>query len=439
MSDQLPIPWKAPEADLVPASARTPEEFVKYAVALKAAEQQKVISALEAGLHELATEFVWKRALARLKQTLATLGMQFVGEMLGRDDITEMSAPDAVLTDWDAIRLAENLGVVSTTGALRLRHGFELLSHLAQSSEKELDEGLFDDEAVAVIRNCVKYILAEQDIRIAVNFSRFRDRLISETLTKDDPELQTLLGSPPFFLKTALRVLLATIKSEHGARLEHSLSNFSLILPEIWTRITEEDRWAVGTTYAEVANEGKTELVNALRRSLMKVSGFDYVPESLRSNTFKTAAQAVITTHFGMNNFHLEIGPTTTLARLGTVIPKPALIECMQAYLCVYLGNHYGFAWNAAPLAEQELKKISPDRWSYYITHQLAKDDIVLGTLMATSNLPASRFCTLIARLDFTVGEGSEATRLIAAAKANRPFEVTTVATQQWHKLRRNL
>ncbi len=434
MSDQLPMLWKAPEEVLVPATAKTPQEFVPYAVGLKPNEREKVIEAIEAGLHDLATEFVWKRALARLKQTLSTLGMQFVGEMLGRDDITEMTPPEAALTDWDAIRLAENLGVISTTGALRLRHGFELLSHLAQLQEGEADETLADTEAIGVIRHCIRYILAEQDIHIAVNFSRFRDRLMAETLTREDQQLQSLLGSPPFFLKTALRVLLATIKSEQGARLEHSLSNFNLILPEIWPRITEEDRWRVGTTYAEVANEGNKDLVQALRRLLMKVSGFDYVPENLRSNTFKAAAKAVITTHFSMNNFHLEVGPTATLARLGTVIPKPALIECVQAYLCVYLGNTYGFSFTAAPLAERELKRISAERWAYYLSEVIANDDVILGQLMGSR--PAARFCTLIRSLDFSLSEGSDATRLITAARENRPADVTAVAKQRWTRLR---
>jgi len=101
----------------------------------KPGEQVKIIQALEQGFHELATEFVWKRALTRLKQTLSSLGMQFVGEMLGREDITEISDPNAVLTDWDAIRLAENLGVINTFGALRLRHGSTAISSLPNAGE----------------------------------------------------------------------------------------------------------------------------------------------------------------------------------------------------------------------------------------------------------------------------------------------------------------
>jgi hypothetical protein len=430
---QMMMPWRAPEPKLLPAA---PEEFVPLAVALRASEQQRVVQALQQGFHELATEFVWKRALSRLKQTLSNLGMQFVGEMLGRGDITENSQANAVLTDWDAIRLAENLGVINTFGALRLRHAFELLSHLSQMPEGEEQEELDRNEAITVIRFCVKYILSEQDFGVAVDFSRLRNRLVSETLTKDDLQLQNLLGSPPFFLKTALRVLLATIRTEHGARLEHSLSNFNLVLPDMWPRVAEEDRWAVGTTYAEMANEGRTDLLNTLRRALMKVSGFDYVPETLRSNTFKQAAKNVITAHFSMNNFHLEYPATLSLSKLGTVIPKPAVIESIQAYLCVYLGNRYGHSFQAAPLAEGELKKISSDRWSYYLTKVFANDDVILGELMNAQ--PSVRFCALIRDLDPGLEDdrSADSSQILAAARGNRSPVVSQLAGARWHRLR---
>lgn len=432
MSTEL-IPWRAPESSTLPVSAKRPEEFIPYAIALKPNEQHRVLQAIEQGFYELATEFVWKRSLSRLKETLATLGMQFVGEMLGRDDINEFSQPEAVLTDWDAIRLAENLGVISSTGALRLRHAFELLSHLSRIQE---EEELEESEAVTVVRNCVRYVLSESNFGIAVNFSRFRERLTSETISKDDSQMQILLGSPPFFLKTALRVLLATIKSEHGAKLEHSLSNFNLVLPEVWSRISEEDRWAVGTTYAEVANEGKNDLLKALRRALLKVSGFDYVPENLRSNTFKLAAKAVINAHFSLNNYYLESGPVTTLAKLGTVIPRPALIDCMQAYLCVYLGNSYGYSFAAAPMAGKELHAISQDRWQYYLSSVLLNDDVILEKLMYDK--PSIRFCNLIGSMDLNLeGEKlSDAAKLIGAAKNNRAPEVRRLASFRWHKVR---
>jgi hypothetical protein len=277
-------------------------------------------------------------------------------------------------------------------------------------------------------------VLSASDIGVALDFSRFRERLTSETIGKEDPQMQTLLSSAPFFLTTTLRVLLAAVKAERGAKLEHSLRNFNLLLIEVWGRITEEDKWAVGTTYAEVANDGKSDVMAALRRSLIRVSGFDYVPESLRSNTFKLAAQTVIEAHFSMDNFHLEAEPVKTLSRLGTIIPRPALIDCMRAYLCVYLGNRYGFSFAAAPLAYGELTRISADRWEYYLGKVLPNDDTILLKLM--DEKPIERFCALMLRIPVTPslesGMSPIAIRLINAARQRRLNEVNKLATTRW-------
>ncbi len=425
MNNEL-VPWRAPDANQLPSTAKLPRDFIPFAVALKPKEQHKVMQAIEQGLYDFATDFVWRRSLSRLKQTLSSLGMQFIGEMLGREDINEYSPPENVLTDWDAIRLAENLGVINFTGVLRLRHSFELLSHLSQP---QTDEELEEAEAYNIIKNCVRYILSESDFGIAINFTRFRERLTSESLSKDDSQLQNIINSSPFFLTTALRVLLTGVKSETGARLDHCLNNFSITLPEIWERISEEDRWIVGTTYAEVANEGRNNVVAAIRRVLLSVSGFDYVPENLRSNTFRQAAKSVINAHFSKDNFFLETQPITLLSKLGTVIPRPALITCMQAYLCVYLGNMYGFSFGAAPVAETELKKISARYWNYYLNKALVADDLILAKLMERK--PAERFIALVSDFGFNIEletDDSLVNGLIEAIRKKNTPRVTHIA-----------
>ena len=72
------------------------------------------------------------------------------------------------------------------------------------------------------------------------------------------------------------------------------------------------------------------------------------MPENLRSVTFKKAAAAVIETHFEFNNFYNEPSVVRKLASLGSTIPLPAFIDCIQAYLAVYLGNSYGVSNIAA-------------------------------------------------------------------------------------------
>ncbi len=144
------------------------------------------------------------------------------------------------------------------------------------------------------------------------------------------------------------------------------MANINLILPLVWDGLRDTEKWQVGRIYAEVHSEGKTTSMGGLRKALLKVEGFDFVPESLRLTTFIEAAEKVIKAHEGFDNFYLEESPMKMLKSLGTVIPTPSFPICASAILAVHLGNMYGSSWNASPIARDMLDKFTPDR---VITH----------------------------------------------------------------------
>ena len=111
------------------------------------------------------------------------------------------------------------------------------------------------------------------------------------------------------------------------------------------------------------------------------VQGFDFVPESLRSNTFTETAARVLSAHFSYNNFYNETEPMTTLANLGSTIPMPAFSKCIEATLAVWLGNFYGFSHGAEPVARQVLNALRPSQWEYYCNECLYSDRTLLDKL----------------------------------------------------------
>jgi hypothetical protein len=434
MSDSKNIvPWEPYGGIVIPTDAIDANQIVPLARGLKESDKTRVISAFRSGYFDMAAEFVWRRSMSRLRSILSSLGMKFVGEMLGRDDIDEASPPDKVLTEYDTIYLAEALGVISSTGRLRLLHAFEILSHFGEGESKE-EMSIID--AISLVRACVQYVLGEKDIGVAIDFSNFRHRLLSEPLPLNDPQVQQLLASPPFFLRTTLKVLLASVKSVHGATLERTLGNLNALLPNMWPKLPETDRWSVGSMYAEVSALGNSMAIAGLKSALTKVSGFDYVPEMLRSMEYKKAAKAVLDAHFSFNNFYAEPAPTEQLAKLGTVIPSSVLAECIQAYLAVYMGNFYNIAWNAAPIAEKELKKLTNDRWQYYLNKILYADEVILRKLMDDN--PTKRFNNLVTELklnDFPI-TNKKVTLLLKAASKNNLLNEKQIALDLWEELR---
>ncbi|NQX52268.1 hypothetical protein HQN86_01445 [Pedobacter panaciterrae] len=367
--------WQGPNGIVVPASAKDATEIMPLAAYLSDRQKAQIIAAFQVEAYDMAAEYAWKKAMVKLKETLATLGLRFIGEMLNRDDIDEYSLVDAVLTDYSAIQLAEQLGVVGTTAALKLRHCNELITHyFSKNAEEELDY----NTAFSIVRSSIQYILGESDISIGVEFSQFRQRLLNEALRTDDDQVESIINAPLFYLRTVMTILLSAIKNDIGAKLEHAIANLNLVITHVWKKLGENDKWNIGTAYRDVTSAGNTIAASGLKSALLKVGGFDYVPENLRSVTFIKAAQQVLETHFAFNNFYNEPAVVGKLSKLGSTIPAPALIECMQAYLAVLIGNSYGVSNDAAYIANSELAKISEERWLYYFEKVIQTDEIIL-------------------------------------------------------------
>lgn len=115
---------------------------------------------------------------------------------------------------------------------------------------------------------------------------------------------------------------------------------------------------------------------------------------------FKEMARKVIDVHDSYNNFYNETGVVKALANLGTRIPEPAFLVCLDAYLLVYLGNYYGYSRTAAPLAAEELKKISQDRWQVYFSTYINTDDRILNNLETRTQV--SRMKSLLESIEMT-------------------------------------
>lgn len=412
-------PWNGSAGIVVP-QATDPTALIPYIKGLKPREEIQIMNALKNKDYDMGIDFLWRRAFAKLRATIATLGMQFVGEMLSRPEITDSSNPDQVLTDYDTIRIAENLAIFDQTGMFRIKQAFDTYSHFTNPSTSE---PYGPPEILQIVNATVLYILGQENIDVAVNFSKLRKNLTSEVINTDDDQIKLLIDSPPFFIKTAITVLIASIKTQKGAILEITLANLNLLLPAIWDKLPEQERWEIGKLYRDMSASGETTKKAGVKKALIKVKGFDYVPENLRSNTFKYVAKEVVTVHHGFNNFNLEVAPTMHLASLGTTIPSDALAECIQAYLCVFLGNFYNISWKAAEIAENELKKISIDRWEYYFNKLFPSDDIILEKL--TMDKPINRFFLLIENLSkdiwlFNIDLKSVQDLLEAAKKRNQ-------------------
>jgi len=389
--------WNPKGVVNIPVTATTPADIITYARQLSKRETTQIVEAFKVGNFEMGSLFLWQKTMTALKKQLGSLGMDFISELLDRKDIKSDSAATQVLTDFDAVKLSEELGMFSSTQAMRFRSVMQMMAHFSETpdeDEEDEDRQMMPEEAIQCLRTCIQGVLAHEKLEGAIEFANFREALEERSFIKEDIEIQSLLTSPYFFRRTTLRVILALAKTSKGAQLEHVLANSNIIIPLLWEDLLKPDRWLVGRAYAEVHSEGRKTSASGLRKALLKVKGFDYVPEDLRPRSFVEAAMALQSTHFSQNNFYNEPIAVKHLASMGSVIPVPALSQCITSLLCVRIGNHWGVSWAAQDPATRMLNKLNEERWKYYLNECLPGDEIILDKL-CDDNV-AERWCDLI-------------------------------------------
>lgn len=400
MSDKIQL-WKAAQVSIVPQEAENIHGIICSSDVTNLSENQKnqIIGAFNAKAYDMAAEYVWRKTITKLREAILNLGNDFIKELLQRSDSDDNLQIDSLLTDYNTINLAEQLGMISCEGALDLRQSLETLQFYFSSEASKEGCYLGKLKVLNIVLACVKNILSKPNMQVALEFTQLRDKLLKEDIKEDDIEISQLKLSSLFFLRTVCTVLSSAIKTKQGAVLEHSVNNFKLIIPLIWNKLTDDDKWKIGFLYRDVVSDGNTKAANGVKIALLKNGGFDFVPENLRSQTFIKAAHNLIDKHFEYDNYYKEPRAIKELANLGTVIPEPALMQCMKAYILVYIGNFYGRSISAVDIAEKQLTLISTEQWIQFFDRMLPYDQDLLGALYSTSLKPIRNFYELLRTL----------------------------------------
>ncbi len=399
MENKAIILWSNSDLPVLPKKVADISELVNYGLQLSPKDQKQIVKAFNDESYEMVSTYIWTKAINSLRNQLSKMGIQFIAEMLDRPDINEHTNLQQAISEFEAIRLAEELGVISGTASFRLKKAMETVTHFNQPElEADPENELSEEETKTIIRSCIQGVLGYNKIEAAIDFKNFRIELEEITLPEDSPYIIKLLQSPYFFHRTTIRILLSLIKTTTGAQLENSLANSNLIIPKIWKSLKHPEKYQVGRSYSELFTDGKTKASSGIKQVLLKVKGFDFVPEDLRSSSFIKVANEILLAHGGLNNFYNEPAPTNTLYRMGSVIPIPAFPICMTAILSVKLGNSYGVSNAAQDSAVSMFRSVTHDRWVYFFNECLPTDERLLYKLQL--NYPSQRWISLFS-VDF--------------------------------------
>lgn len=438
MEDTSIMLWSNSNLPILPKKIQDISQLVNFGLQLSSKDQNQIVKAFNDGSYEMVSTYIWTKAINSLRNQLSKMGVSFIAEMLDRPDINEHSNLQQAISEFEAIRLAEELGVISGTASFRLKNAMDTVTHFNQPElEDDPENDLSEEETKTIIRSCIQGVLGYNKIDAAIDFKNFRRELEEVTLPEDSPYIIKLVQSPYFFHRTTIRILLSLIKTASGAQLENSLANSNLIIPKIWNNLRHPEKYQVGRSYSELFSDGKTKASSGLKQVLLKVKGFDFVPEDLRSSSFIKVANEILVAHSGLNNFYNEPAPTNTLYRMGSIIPTPAFAVCMTAILSVKLGNSYGISNAAQGSANSMLKAITHDRWVYFFNECLPTDERVLYKL--TLNYPSQKWLTLFDsnHIDAFLQEVKhrDIINLLKFTKEKRQEKLNRIASDMYGKL----
>lgn len=161
--------WRADNQIVVADTINDPTVIANHALQLRERERHQVATNLQSGNYEVASTYIWTRTMALLKKQLASLGPEFIGELLQRPEVDEFTDIPTSISDSEAISLALDLGMFSPLQTKRLFHSQEIVTYFAGLSGDvggHDDEVMTEQEAISCLRVCVQGVLGQEKIEV---------------------------------------------------------------------------------------------------------------------------------------------------------------------------------------------------------------------------------------------------------------------------------
>lgn len=360
-------------------------------IQLNEIEQQAVVVNFNSKLYIVAAEIIWRRTIDILRDRLSFFGEEFIGDMLGYDK--PIMADN--ISEQEAIELNCDVGFLKQNAKMELlHHAVQIKQYTSRQYQMVEKINITKNQAMALISDCIQYVLSDMTECTMLEFNNVRQRIKSELFTLDS-DIITLLKQGQYFAKrTILRSLMNMAKTNKEEEKQFVFHNMSIIVPVIWNDLAETDKYSFGTTYAEISSTDKKDYINVVKKILYNVHGFDYVPENLKSNSFKATAKNLNKVHDALNNFYNEPLAAKLLSSMGTMIPDPAVYDCINSVLICITGNEYGVSRDAQPYLQEVLNGMTIPKWELYLK-DLSKNTELLRQIAFVNGINDSvpRWC----------------------------------------------
>lgn len=362
-----------------------------YIKVLTEKETKKIVNAFDSEMYDMSIEYAWNRAMKKLDSRLEVFGLDFIAEMVGQLNIDSIDS----ISKKEKINLAFELGMIDSTAQMKLIQANELINHYMSDNVND-EMGMID--SLKIIIDITQYILGNDIDVNSIEFKTFREDLKTRQFNSSSGEVELLKSSPYFFIKTTIRTLLNLIKTTKDIEKTLVLNNSIIFIENLWDNLFVEDKRNIGQTYAISINDGDKEIFKTFSTILEKVQGYDFVPETTRSNAYIKVAKSYISVHYSMNNFYNEPAYAKKLNNMGTLIPDFALSECLEAVIISSIGNKYGISTGAQSSNKAVLEKITYEQWKEFFSCLILENQNILEDLKYSDSHMINRWFNIVSK-----------------------------------------
>lgn len=401
----------------------------------------KMIAAASAGLFDAALNYLWNETVGELRRRIVGYDLAYFYDVAvssperrkhlsTEDDLTKID-------DFDLLKGALQIGLISATGHARLDHIRYMRNYASAAHPNQVE--LTGLDLASWLEVCVRQVILLPYDTITAEIKRLLTNVRTQPISDDDAtKAAAFFGNMPADRPD----LLAT--GLFGLYVDRSqpplvADNVRRLWPLLWTFVSEDARSGFGLKIGRFTASLDTAPAAAGRELLSLVGGLAYLPESERAVEIDAALDALTAAHRGWNNFHTEFTPAKALSELVGVhgeIPSALENKYLATLVEAYLGNQYGVSWAAVEHYEAMLRRldsrqagkalraftlptISAQLWS---TVGQARWSVLLDILEPKLTAPADRALMLGIR-SFTatpdkLSSDAEIKKLLAAARA---------------------
>lgn len=312
----------------------------------KAVYLSKFTIAITVGLFDGAINFLWNETVNAIRKMVNNFDLQYfysVAATLSNKYKNLSSFEDfEAVSEHDLLEVCRRIGLLNDINFKRLEHVNYLRNH-ASSAHPNQNE-VTGMEMLSLLEHCIKHaIIAEPDHSV-IQIKSLLNNLRKITIPEEDiPVISAdLLKQPQERIDDFMLTIFGLYCDDRQD--EFIKDNIELLAQSIWSGISEDVKYRIGTKYGVYRKNGEVEKKEATQRFLEIVDALQYKDEDSLAAELISKLQTLRTVHYGYNNFYNESVHAESIAESlpATGIPDAARKLFVKTVVVCFVGNGLG-------------------------------------------------------------------------------------------------